>query len=324
MILWQKRECRPHFENTYHTMKPPTYLGLIITVSTAKGAERGVANLLEILKKYNLHATFLLNIGVDRRGRKMRNLFNIDYLKKVLRTKSYQVYSLSTALNGFLKPGVQMKKWIPLFKKLHDHHHEVGIYAYDATYWEEQIHDSPESDIRFEINKALMRFKEIFNFSAKVTGAPNFQTHHLVCKIQDDSDFLYATDTRGISPFYPHHHLKTYQTLQLPTTLPTLDELLGMPDFSLENCQNHYLDLITSNEYNVMTIRAEWEGATYLQWFESFIKLCIEKNITIMPLKNFIPLLKDVPVCELIQITLPGRPEKVAAQGKPIQRRYKS
>ena len=41
--------------------------------------------------------------------------------------------------------------------------------------------------------------------------------------------------------------IKFFKLYRIPTTLPTLDELLGHPKFPLSNLSSHYLSLLTNN-----------------------------------------------------------------------------
>jgi hypothetical protein len=62
-----------------------------------------------------------------------------------------------------------------------------------------------------------------------------------------------------MAPFYPVFAGRRFNTLQIPTTLPTMDELLGENGITPETINDHYISLIKPG-LNVHTIHAELEG----------------------------------------------------------------
>ena len=197
--------------------------------------------------------------------------------------------------------------------------HETGIHCYDHIYWQDKLHTLNEAAVRHEVNKTHEIFKTVFGFLARTMGAAGWQASKHSLAAYDDHNLLYASDTRGEKAFFPVVGRRTFTTLQIPTTLPTLDELLGRPEYPFETLYEHYLNLIKPENLNVLTIHAELEGMAYLQWFEEFLKKCIEKGIKIVPLQQLaieaLANKKDVPRLPLIQGTVDGRSGLLAMHG---------
>ena len=63
-----------------------------------------------------------------------------------------------------------------------------------------------------------------------VHGAAGWQVNRYVPALEQELGFPYASDTRGAGPFVPVVGGAVVAVPQLPTTLPTLDELIGRPD----------------------------------------------------------------------------------------------
>ena len=78
---------------------------------------------------------------------------------------------------------------------------------------------------------------------------------------------LYGSDCRGKFPFRPRVADKIFNTVQIPTTLPTLDELVGRPEYPVNKLTSHYLKLLESDDIHIFTTHAEIEGMRYLDWF---------------------------------------------------------
>ena len=53
---------------------------------------------------------------------------------------------------------------------------------------------------------------------------------------------------------------------------PTLDELLGRPEYPEERLVEHYLSLLRTDRPNILTIHAELEGMKYLALFRNFLE----------------------------------------------------
>ena len=83
----------------------------------------------------------------------------------------------------------------------------------------------------------------------------------------------YASDARGVGPFLPRIDGDVFVTPQFPTTLPTLDELLGRPEFPEDRLVAHYLSLIQDAPMDhLMTIHAELEGMNYLNFMQTLLQ----------------------------------------------------
>jgi undecaprenyl phosphate-alpha-L-ara4FN deformylase len=295
-------------------------LYLKIDVDTERGTAIGIPNLLNLFSSLNVKATFLPALGPDNTGRAIRRIFKPGFFQKVQRTSALSVYGLRTLLNGVLLPGPHIgAKHQSLLKSIQEQGHEVGIHCYDHVYWHDKLHTMGEPKIRHEINKAVSVFKNIFNSAPSTMGAAGWQANKSSLIAYDELNLLYASDTRGSQAFFPTVGIKKFKTLQIPTTLPTLDELLGRPEFPLEKMNDFYLGEIKKNQLNVFTLHAELEGMKYIEWFESFLKECIARHVTLGPLENaaksLLQNVENIPHLPLIQGEVEGRAGNLAKHG---------
>ena len=67
--------------------------------------------------------------------------------------------------------------------------------------------------------------------------------------------FAYNSDCRGQSVFVPQANDREYAP-QVPTTMPTYDELVGRNGVTDENYNERILEFLRPNELNVLTIHA--------------------------------------------------------------------
>ena len=94
-----------------------------------------------------------------------------------------------------------------------------------------------------EMELACDRFRDIFGADPKVHGAAGWQMNRHAYRLTQLLGFGYCSDTRGTQPFVPVYKAEIVACPQLPTTLPTLDELIGVDGVTADNVADHLLEL---------------------------------------------------------------------------------
>ena len=295
-------------------------IALKIDVDTDRGTRIGVPNLLRLLLKHEIRATFLFSLGPDNTGRAIRRIFRPGFLTKVSRTNVVGTYGLKTLLNGVLWPGPKIaKRNKAILRSVADRGFEVGIHSHDHFKWQDYVNSLPFHAITKEFSKAMEIFQDVFGQAAQTAGAPGWQANANSLAVYDAANLLYASDCRGTHPFYPKIYNTTFKTLQIPTTLPTLDELLGRPKFPETQLIDHFLLQLTPKYPNIFTIHAEIEGMSKLHWFDNFIHIAKQQGISFKPMieiaHNYLKQPELIPVCEFIQGSIDGRSGTLAKQG---------
>ncbi len=297
-------------------------LAIKIDVDTDRGTRIGVPNLVDLFEEFSVKATFLFSLGPDNTGRAIKRIFRPGFLKKVSRTSVLSTYGIRTILNGVLLPGPHVgRRNETIMRKAYDLGHEVGIHCYDHIRWQDGLVRMSKNEVYEEFGKARREFERIFNRPATTAGAAGWQANSFSLAAYDDAGLLYASDTRGSHPFFPRIANTVYKTIQIPSTLPTLDELLGRPEYPEQHIVNHYLSLFRPGLLNVLTIHAEIEGMSKMPLFRSFLEAVKQSDIQIVTLDAWARRLHDnpsrVPVCNLIQGTVDGRSGTLAVQQCP-------
>lgn len=298
-------------------------LAIKIDVDTDRGTRIGVANLHQLFSELKIPATFLFSLGPDNTGRAIKRIFRPGFLKKVSRTSVISMYGFRTLLNGVLLPGPHIgKRNASIMRKTRDLGHEVGIHCYDHIRWQDGLAKMDLHNVKREFGRARFEFEKVFGTKAKTAGAAGWQANAKSLTAYDEANLLYASDGRGTHPFFPHANHTTFKTLQIPTTLPTLDELVGRPEFPMEKLNDHYFSLLKNNVPNVFTIHAEIEGMLHLPWFKKFVQEAQQRSIQFVTLedvaKQTLANPSSVPVCELIQGEVDGRSGTMAVQGSSV------
>jgi len=289
-------------------------LALKIDVDTFRGTQEGVPRLLDLLKKQRAGATFLFSLGPDHTGRAMRRVFRPGFFSKVKRTSVVEHYGLRTLLYGTLLPGPDIgSKCKSILQRVRDEGFEVGIHCWDHVRWQDFVAGKDAAWTELEMERACERFNDVFNEEARTWGAAGWQTNEHAARFQER--FAYASDTRGTRPFQPAWNGALLGCPQIPTTLPTLDELIGLH----EDPVRHLLSL-TGKKEQVFTAHAELEGGKLLPMFEKLLAGWKAQGYELVPAEEiFRALPPRLPLCEVVYGEVPGRSGTLAVQGKEVK-----
>jgi peptidoglycan/xylan/chitin deacetylase (PgdA/CDA1 family) len=297
-------------------------LSIKVDVDTERGTRIGVPNLIALFDEFDIKATFLFSLGPDNTGRAIKRIFRPGFLGKVSRTSVVSTYGIRTLLNGVLLPGPHIgRRNEGVMRLARDRGHEVGIHCYDHIRWQDGLKKMDRDEVYREFGKARAEFKRIFGEPARTAGSAGWQANGFSLAAYDDARLLYASDTRGTHPFFPRAEGVVFRTLQVPTTLPTLDELLGRPEYPEERIVDHCQSLLRPDTPNVLTSHAELEGMKKIDIFRRFLKTVKERRIRTVRLddlaRDLLQSPASVPVCDLTSGTVEGRSGTLAIQRCP-------
>ena len=229
-------------------------IALKIDADTYRGTLSGVPTLIELLQRHDARGSFFFSLGADRAGSEARASSLVRY------------YGLGTRLNGRLLPSPNIgKRCAATLRRASESGFEVGIHAWDRVAWEQQALHADNTWIESEMSKARARFEEIFAHPAKAHGAAGWRMNRHALRLTQRLGFSYASDCRGSHPFIPVIDGEIVTCPQLPTTLPTLDEVLALePGSSPDSAADRILQLSSAIAGDhVFTLRAELEGMKF-------------------------------------------------------------
>jgi peptidoglycan/xylan/chitin deacetylase (PgdA/CDA1 family) len=210
-------------------------LALKIDVDTLRGTREGVPALLDALQAARADATFLFSLGPDHTGRALRRVFRPGFFSKVTRTSVLEHYGLRTLLYGTLLPGPDIAREAgAIMRSVRDAGFEVGVHCFDHTAWQDFVTQRDEAWTRAQMLRAVLRFRDVFGEAALVHGAAGWQMNTAALALEEELGFRCASDTRGAAPFVPLLGQRRSACPQLPTTLPTLDELIGLDGIGVD------------------------------------------------------------------------------------------
>ncbi|AJX70024.1 polysaccharide deacetylase family protein [Burkholderia pseudomallei] len=246
---------------------------LKIDVDTLRGTREGVPNLARIFDRFAARATFLFSLGPDHTGWAMRRVLRPGFLKKVSRTSVVEHYGVRQLLYGVLLPGPDIGRRARAdMRAIHEAGFECGIHTWDHVYWQDNVRRRPREWTVREMDKSRECFVEIFGAPPVTHGAAGWQMNDAAFEQIDAWGMRYASDGRGHSPYLPVVAGKTLAHVQMPTTLPTLDEILGVDGIDTGNVAARVLEHTERNPHDqVFTLHAELEGQKLAPVFEQLL-----------------------------------------------------
>lgn len=293
----------------------PRKIAVKVDIDTLRGYREGVPRLLDLFGRKNIKATLFFSFGPDNSGKAIRRIFRKGFIAKMIRTKAPSTYGLKTLLYGTVLPAPMIVAPAPqaFLRALHEGH-ECGIHCWDHAFWQDKLPGMSEEVVRGEFDKAIAMFENFAHRRPLCCAAPGWQVTPRSLKVQQSLGFTYCSDVRGVSPFEPKMAGVCYQPPQVPGTLLTMDECLGLPGITARTIADYWLKNC-DKDWNVLTIHAEMEGMAQLPLLEEFITKAQQSGYAFVCLKEGVRLARGN-VCEVYHGALPGRAGTVALQGE--------
>ncbi len=263
-------------------------VGLRVDVDTLRGTRIGVPRLLEILAGHRIRASFFFSVGPDNMGRHLWRLLRPAFLIKMLRTNGARLYGWDILLRGTLWPGpVIGNRCREQIRAAAAAGHEMGLHAWDHHSWQRRLARLDTQAVAAQVGRGHRLLSEVLQRPPDCFAAPAWQVTPDALLALDRFDFRYESDCRGHSVFRPVVAGRPLAHAQVPTTLPTYDELIGR-QCTARTYNSFLLDLIRPGRLNVLTIHAEVEGIGCLDLFRDFLDTAGQRHIEFRPLGDML------------------------------------
>ena len=295
-------------------------LGLKVDVDTLRGTREGVPRLLDVLDRHQVRATFLFSLGPDHTGRAIRRVFRRGFVGKVQRTSVVRHYGVRTLLYGTALPGPDIgRRAKDILRRAGGEGHETGIHCWDHVRWQDGVAGADAAWTRREMERACERYVDVFREPASTHGAAGWQMNVHALRLTQELGFAYCSDGRGTHPHLPVWHAELIRCPQFPTTLPTLDELIGTDAITEENVAAHLLERTRdpADAAHVFTLHAELEGGRLCGVFEQLLIGWKEQGWLLGPVRDLHDAVEPMalPRCETMLAAIPGRTGTLFVQG---------
>ena len=305
-------------------MLESTHIGLKVDVDTLRGTREGVPGLTALLKRLGIGATFYFSVGPDNTGRAMRRVFRKGFAQKVARTSVLKHYGLKTLMYGVLLPGPHIgRNACDEMRRVRDAGFEVGLHTYDHVRWQDYVATATPQWTRIEFERGMNAFKDVFGHYPKSHAAAGWQINETGLDLEREYGLDYASDTRGRAPFYPILTTGRSSCPQLPTTLPTFDELLGRDGVNEGNIADALYRVsevppaaAQRPALQVFTLHAELEGMLLIGAFEALLRQWLKAGARISSMAELHrqAILRPLPQQAVVMGSVPGRSGLLAVQ----------
>lgn len=298
-------------------------IALKIDVDTLRGTREGVPALVATLAAADAGASFLFSLGPDHTGRAILRALRPGFLSKVSRTSVVEHYGVRTLLYGIALPGPDIgKREASTLRSVRDAGFEVGVHCWDHVRWQDKLMGQDAAWAQREMGLAVQRFTEIFGTPPQLHCAAGWQFNDGAARAEQALGIRFASDTRGHCPFIPiGDDGQVMGPPQLPTTLPTLDELIGIDSITVDNVHQTLLDITAqSDQDQVYTLHAELEGQKLLPVFKRLLAGWRSQGHSLVSLGTLFQQLQtvDLPRARVLQGQVPGRSGTLATQGEAL------
>ena len=307
-------------------------LALKIDVNTWRGTLQGVPRLVEILRRQDADASFLFSLGPDHSGRAIKRAFRRGFVKEFRRTSAVSHYGIGTLMYGTLLPGPNIgRRGADIMRATRDAGFEAAIHCWDRVKWQDGVSSANSAWTEAEMRRAHERYIEIFGDAAHGHGAAGWQMNPQALRLTQRFGYRWASDCRGTHPFVPVWDGEIVTCPQLPTTLPTVDELIGTDDITPDNVHLHLLRITaqsvagTKHRDHVFTLRAELEGLKLSDSLERLLAGWREQGYELVSLGTMRDALDPalLPRHEMVRGEIPGRAGFVMLQGEEFLSTWK-
>ncbi len=268
-------------------------ISLVITVDDLAGYDEGLPAILHLLEQYKIKATFLFALGYDNTGLRVKNLFKPRELTRQL--------PWMQKIRGTLLPPVTLsKKFSQSIKACQAAGHELGIRSFNPVNWQFQALDADRAWTRQQLQWAIESFQKVFAESPKIHSAVGQVINRHLLSLESHMGFEVALDTRGKTAFYPRYHDITGTVLNLPFTLPGIEELIATGNGEVSDQNVHEYLLVESQKQlpqgHFFEVRAAFEGRRWLPVLERMIVMWRSFNWEFCTISEIQKNLKDVAI----------------------------
>ena len=217
----------------------------------------------------------------------MRRIFTRKgFLGKMIRSRAPSLYGWRTALYGTLLPAPMIGRLCQdAVRAAARAGHDTGVHGWDHVGWHDRLDRMTREQIGRDYGAAHAEYLRILGVPARSSAAPGWTVNARSLAVQEERALLHTSDTRGGEPFFPRAEGRTFRTLEIPTTLPTLDETLAWPSLRGDAAQRAYFrQAVRGTE--VHTLHTEVEGRSKAELFAGILDDWREEGVAFVLLSE--------------------------------------
>ena len=193
------------------------------------------------------------------------------------------------------------------------------MHGHDHARWQDRLPRLTDAQVSAEIAAALAIYRTAVGTAPAGFAAPGWRCTRASLSAVDTAGFSYRSDTRGTHPYRPAVGNRIFRLPEIPTTLPTLDELYGIVGRHSAALAETIVDALRPGTLNVHTIHAELEGGPHRDVLEALLARVMSVARVVRLCDEVATLEPDaLPICGVHDGSVSGRAMPVAVQGPEL------
>lgn len=296
-------------------------LSIKVDIDTVTGLKR-VPVLLDLFNAFDMSVSFFVPMGPDNTGKHISRIVKKDFLIRCVKVNPLISFDFENLLYGLILPSPKIgENHADILKTIIDQGHELGLHGYNHYEWQANLKNMQPEGIRKSFDDSSRAYREIVGRNPESSAAPGWKVSFESLDIQDEYNFLYASDMRGYSPFYPYVNFTVFKTLQIPTTVPTPDEL-SVQGLDGNQMVRYLKEKIEAQRVSVMTCHTEYVGHRLYNVFKALIRELRKDGIPIVKIEDLVEELRKsefIPTSTVIEKRVSGLEGYFSFQGKILR-----
>ncbi len=238
-------------------------VALRVEVRTLRGLQEGVANLVRLLSEYQVRASFFFPLGRDLSGRSPVTTWK-DRGSLGTRAMLYGTLLPAPSLAGAAAAAMALAR---------ENGHEVGLLGLSPRSWSRDLAHADAPWVDRQCTRLWEAFVAAQGVAPTSLATPDWQINPQLLDRLTPGRYRYSTLTRGKLPYFPVLLGVRSRIPEIPTTLPTVDELLQQSGVSMNNVHEHLYALSQRvlPAGHVFAASAEREGLGRLPLMEKML-----------------------------------------------------
>ena len=238
-------------------------VALRVEVSSLRGLRQGIPNLMRLFSEYRVRASFFFPLGHDYAGRSPLTTW-----------RERHRLGLSALAYGTLMPAPSLgAEGKDLMAAARTNGHEVGLFGLAPLHWSRRLAHADQAWTGQQCKDLWSSFLELGGMAPSALATPGWQINPTLLGELSAGCYEYSSLTRGKLPYLPVLQGVRSEVPEIPTTLPTVGELLHQPGVSLDNVHEY---LYAESRHllpagHVFAASAEREGIELLGLMEKLL-----------------------------------------------------
>ncbi|QLG88165.1 hypothetical protein HQ393_07790 [Chitinibacter bivalviorum] len=292
-------------------------IALKIDVDTAQAIRSGLPRIIPLLQSRAMGATFFWSLGSERNGQFLRPALGLKKMPGASKISLKQRYGTAALLLGSFRPVRRLEKMVKAcVGELKDAGYEHALRPLNRYEWQRGIRQWDASETELAYEKALHCFERIVGEKPVAHAAFGAQMNRTAFRLHQLNGLKFASDCRGLSPFWPIVQGEYLRCVQIPVTLPMLEDLL--PEMGTDQAVDEILQLSAVGETHVFNLAADLD-ANFIPQLERLFDGWLAQGYQVVSLGQMYAGLDLalLPYHHVEQKSIRGRVGEAAVQGEP-------